>query len=70
MRLRANAVELVFYKELARHRAFNISEVRGRRRQHKFQRMKQAHLDSLQGAGARAHRGLADISAQHVGHRN
>ena len=70
MSLRANAVELVFDKEFAGHGAGDISEISSRRRQHRLQWMKQAHLDAVQGTGARAHRCFADVAAQHIGHRH
>ena len=70
MHLCANAVELVFDKELIRHRAFDVCEIRCRRREHELQRMKEAHLDIVQSAIARAHRCFAEIAAQHVRHRD
>ena len=70
MRLRANAIEFIFDKELARHRAFDVRQVRGRRCQHELQWMKQAHFDITQSARPRAQSGFADVAAQHVRHRH
>jgi len=70
MRLAANAVEFVFDEEFLRHCARDVREIRCGRGQHELQRMKEAHLDGAQDAGAGAHRRLADVATKHVGHRN